>query len=780
LNYSSDIDLIVLFDAERARYQGRRTAQDCFVKITQEITRILQQRTGDGYVFRVDLRLRPDPRAMPLAISVEAAETYYQTIGQNWERSAMIKARPAAGDLELGEQFLENLRPFVWRRSLDFAAIEDIHAMKSMVHEHHRHGDMSLANMDVKLGPGGIREIEFFAQIQQLISGGREAGLRPPATLDALTALANHGRITDDVRDEMKKAYVFLRTIEHRLQMVKDEQTHTTPEDGPAMDNLVHFMAYDSREELERDLLAALNTVRKNYKTLVQDFDDSGKGGTFFSEAAPKLLEDMGYKTPQGSADILHSWQTGRYRALRTDRAQRLMRAIVEDLLTALAKTSNPDEALARFDRFISQLPAGVQLFSLFQANRWLFELISKIMGASPLLADHLARKPALLDRVLDPDFFTALPDKKTMARQLNTQLAKARDYQDLLDAARIWVNDMRFQAGVHILEGIGDVKSHGLALSDLADATVETLLPHVRSDFEAKYGTFKGGQLAVIAMGSYGGRALSFTSDLDMVLLYDVADMTARSTGGRDMSPSKYFSRLGQQFITALTTRTSEGVLYEVDMRLRPSGSQGPIVVTLATFGDYQSTSAWTWEHMALTRARIAVADDGFRAKIQASIQKALAIPRDGRKLLLDVADMRHKLNDSFKTTNTWSLRDVRGGLVDVEYITQYLLLRHPKLITADIKASLMALAESGEIKADDASLLAKAHKLYLAVQGVLRLCFPHDPIEGDFPDELKDRLKVVANAKSFTAAREKLEEAQANVYALYESIIEHPFEKL
>lgn len=779
LNYSSDIDLVALFDETRVRYRGKRSPGECFIKIIQDLVAIMARRTAEGYVFRTDFRLRPDPGSTPLALSVIAAETYYQSVGKNWERSAMIKARSCAGDLEVGEAFLEHVRPFVWRRNLDYAAIEDIHAIKSRVHDYHSHGRIAARGHDIKIGHGGIREIEFFAQIQQLIAGGRDPSLRSNRTVEALQAIADTGKIKQETASELTSAYVFLRTLENRLQMINDEQTHQIPDSEDDINRLTCLMGFDSNHGFKAMLLQHLQTVSGHYEELPggRDKNSEQAGFQITEEALSDYMASLGFRDTASSARIVSGWRSGRYRALRAERARRLLKEVLGALLEELAGASDPDRALARFDRFLGQLPAGVQLFSLFRANPWLFRLLAVIMSSAPLLADHLGRRPQLLDSVLDPDFFDPLPDRQTLAKELDAALAEGHDYQDALDAFRCWLNDRRFGVGVQILTGAIDIEAAGQALADLADVTLAALLPVVQRDFEKRYGAFPGHGMALIAMGSYGGRDLSYPSDLDLILLYHANADCPVSSGVRKLAPSLYFSRLGQHLVTALSARSGEGRLYEIDLRLRPSGSKGPLVVTLATFEDYQFNSAWTWEHMALTRARIVVANPEFAKQMETSIARTLNKKRDPVALKKQVDKMRQRLVGEFGTQNRWAVKYVRGGLVDIEFICQYLLLREgharPELFDVSLTKSLKNLAKAKVLDAQIGQQLTAAYRLQTAIQGLMRICFLSDPQDEDLSDEIKGLMTGLTGQPNFETLCSQVEHLQTMVYSQYRRLL-------
>ena len=675
LNYSSDIDLIVLYEPTKIKYAGKRSLAQCYIKLTQELVQIIDKRTMYGYVFRTDLRLRPDPSATPVAISVDAAENYYHSIAVNWERSAMIKARVVAGDADAGKSFLEHMSSWVWRRSMDFAALKDIAAIKNQINRHYDQSDEVGPGYNVKLGYGGIREIEFFTQINQLLHAGRHPELRVTETILALELLAEVGIISQIDLENLQKAYEFFRKLEHRLQMVNDAQTHEMPTAEEDVSLISCFMKRASSEELFLEIKGHSENVTKLFRNLLPEntIENSKRlDGTYLLN----FLEKNGFHHPETSANLIDGWRRGRYRAVRTERAKNLLDKCLPALLEAFGKTQDAPAALLRFDKFISKLPAGVQVFSLLEANPSLFKLLARIMGHAPALADILARKPDLWDMLLEPSFFTPLEEETELKEQLNILLKSARDFQDILDLVRRFVAEQKFRTGIHLMEGLADVEETGNSLTRIADVALQQLIPHVTAEFAEKHGEFPDGGIAVLAMGKYGGGELTHTSDLDIVFLYHCEDMKALSNGKKPLSPSQYFSRLGQHIITAITALTPEGRLFEVDTRLRPSGSQGPLVVTLTTFEDYYAKSAWTWEHMALTRARIILAPQKMKPLLSTAVTQVLTSNRDKDALLSAVSDMRNKLFSQFGSESIWAIKHCRGGLVDMEFICQYLML--------------------------------------------------------------------------------------------------------
>ena len=786
LNYSSDIDLIILYEHDRIEYTGKASIQQYFVRFAHGLVRIMDERTKDGYVFRTDLRLRPDPGSTPPAISTIAAENYYEGAGQNWERAAMIKARPVAGDIAAGDRFLDHLRPFIWRKNLDFAAIQDIHSIKRQINAHRGGAEIALAGHNIKLGRGGIREIEFFAQTQQLIWGGREPSLRPRSTFDALAALVALGRMDDAVCADLKRAYEFLRRLEHRLQMIDDRQTHTLPETDAGLDAIAAFMAYDDREAFLADLFAEMRIVESHYAELFEESADLGGAGNLVftgSDDDPDTLvtlREFEFRDPEVVSARIRAWHHGRYGAMRSARARELLTELTPRIFDAMSRTVDPDAALLRFDGFLAALPAGVQLFSLFHNNPGLLDLVAEIMGSAPRLAEWLSRHPILLDGVLTQGFFDPLPDAGALREELEESLTQGREFEDMLDIVRRWANDRIFQLGVQMLRHRIDPETAGKPMSDIADATLRALLPAVEKEFERRHGRIPGGRMAVVAFGKLGGRELTVGSDLDLLFVYGSAPGVELSDGKKALAPTLYFSRLSQRFISAVSAPTGEGRLFEVDMRLRPSGSAGPIATALDSFAQYQREDAWTWEHMALNRARVVIAPDGMVDDIKTAIHGVLTAPRDPDGLLRDVAEMRVRIAQEHEPGDVWNVKYCRGGLIDIEFITQYLQLRHahdrPSVLAANTTIALARLADAGALDRAVADDLIQAMGLWRNVQAVLRLTLESRFDEETAPDGLRAALARCAGADDFDNLRTQMLETARRSHEHFVVLIEQP----
>ncbi len=785
LNYSSDVDLIVFYDLDRIALAPVQEPLKFFVRLARDLVQLLAERTGDGYVFRTDLRLRPDPGATQLALSTQAALLYYESFGQNWERAALIKARPCAGDLQAGSQLLEDLAPFIWRKYLDFAAIADIHAMKRQIHAYRGFGRIAVAGHNIKLGRGGIREIEFFVQTQQLIAGGRQPDLRVPQTLEALRRLAARGWIKESVGRELSEAYVFLRRIEHRLQMVADEQTHEIPDDPARLASFAQFCGYPDVESFSRELTARLETVQRHYAALFEDSPELTAGGVNMvfaggqdDPATVAALKEMGYSRPEQVLETVRGWHHGRYPAVRSPRARERLTEVQPLLIAALADTTDPDRALASFDRFMAELPGGVQLFSLLRANPGLLRLLANIMGTAPRLARILSRRRRLLDAVLDPRVLGNLPTREELDRLIADEIGSGNyDMQYMLDRARVLGSEQQFLIGVRVLSGAIKAHQAGGAYALLAERLIDHLKMASERELERAHGRVVGGGSAVIAMGKLGGREMTAASDLDLILVYDFDPAVAQSSGGRPLAPAHFYTRLTQRLISALSSATAEGKLYDVDMRLRPSGQQGPVATQLSSFIAYQGREAWTWEHLALTRARVVSGPPPLRAEVEAAIRNALLKPRDAGKLAADVHEMRARIAKEKGTEDIWDLKQVRGGLVDLEFIAQYLQLKnaaaHPGVLDQSTVEAYRKLRDAGELAPARADILIPATRLLHDLTQVLRLC-----LEGRFdpataPRGLRELLANAGDAASFAELEGRLKETLAKVAALFDEII-------
>jgi glutamate-ammonia-ligase adenylyltransferase len=785
LNFSSDIDLIVFFDPAATTLAPDIEPQPFFVRLTQAMSRLLQQRTGDGYVFRVDLRLRPDPASTQVAISTAAALHYYEREGRTWERAAMIKARPCAGDLKAGEALAAEIAPFVWRKHLDFAALADVHDMKRQMQTYRGQSEIAVEGHNVKVGRGGIREIEFFAQTQQLIAGGRHPELRVRPTLEALDALATNNWITFQARDELSAAYQFLRRVEHRLQMIADEQTHSLPDTPEAVERFACFFGYEDRAAFATDLLGHLNVVQGHYSKLFEG-DPTGTAklpAINYGAGAedPRLLEHLitlGFKKPVVVAQTLRQWVAGEYRVFRTASTRNAFVEFIPTLIDGLADAEEPDRAVAAFDHFLQALQRGGRLISLLSQNRDLVALVALVLGAAPRLGDMLARQPQLMDGLIDPRFFGAMPDQRELSARLAATLKDATSYEEFLDRLRLFGQESLFLIGTRILSGTVSAQQASVAFADVAEGIVHTVHGLVTDRFAAQYGRIKDQETAIVAMGRLGSREMTASSDLDLILLYDFDAENPDSDGRPSLHGAQYFARFTQRLISAFTTRTNYGVLYEIDMRLRPSGRAGPVASHLASFAEYQEREAWTWEHMALTRARVISASPDFRARIEKIIRKVLTRRREASRIASDVAEMRRAIALEKGEDDLWDLKYAAGGMVDIDFVAQYLQLVHaaakPEILDVGTLQVLDNAARLGVLAQAEAEVLRPAARLYHDLTQILRLC-----VSGKFKPETAgdDLLHVLAragDAPDFSALQARVKETQAEVRRVFKALVE------
>ncbi|WP_235919032.1 bifunctional [glutamine synthetase] adenylyltransferase/[glutamine synthetase]-adenylyl-L-tyrosine phosphorylase [Aureimonas psammosilenae] len=683
LNYSSDIDLVVFFEPDAPAILDKDESVETFSRLVRRLVRLLNDRTGDGYVFRTDLRLRPDPSAMPLAIPLPAALSYYEASGRNWERAAMIKARCVAGDEAAAAGFLKEIAPFVWRRYLDFNAVSEIQSMKQRIDRHRGLGHVAVAGHNVKLGSGGIREVEFFAQGQQLIAGGRAPALRARRTEDALAALAEGGWVTAETRDELTEAYWFLRRAEHAIQMVADEQSHELPEDEAGLSRIAGLLSFRDLAEFSHELTRRLHLVEGHFDRLfaADGAEPAERKLLAFAEngdveALARELGAYGFARPDGSARILAGWNEGRLRAMRSEGARRHLAAILPDLLRSLSAAPDPDAALVAFDAFLSGLPAGLQLFSLLSTNRGVLDLLTLIVTAAPSLAATIANRPHVFDALLDPGFFRVQPTRALLEERLGAFLKESRGFEDRLARLRLFASEQRFLVGTRLLSGTMVGTDAGFAFSEIADVTIAEVLDAVSAELAERHGRVPGGRIALFGMGRLGSRELTAGSDVDLILFYDHPEEVDESNGEKPMPVAAYHARLTQRLIAALTAPMGEGVLYEVDFRLRPSGNKGPLATHLDAFRRYQAGEARTWERMALTRSRQIAGDRTFGKEVEGVIREVLACHREDAATATDVAAMRALIEREKPARGPLDLKLRPGGLIDLEFLAQWALM--------------------------------------------------------------------------------------------------------
>lgn len=760
LNYSSDIDLIILYDPDC--YPNHDELHTFFVRLTRQLVSLMEDRDENGYVFRTDLRLRPDPASSPLAVSLPAAISYYESLGQTWERAAMSKARPVAGDIAAGNSFLETIRPFIWRRHLDFAIIDDIHAMKNHIDKYKKTGKKNLTTLpadlsdkealywllgqNLKLGQGGIREIEFCPQTMQLVWGGRNPDLRDSTTIGGINKLVKKNLLPASKAEKLVSAYYLLRKTEHRLQMLLDQQTHSLPDNIQELRNFTIFMGYSRPEDFSHELFPLMRSVRLIFESL---FTAPSNDETYILDLPPDelkhYLEKKGF--PEEAVEILQSWNHGRLRALRTTRARNILINVLPNLLDAFAAQQDPLTLLRRFDTLLERHQAGIQLLSLFERNPALLNRIASIIGASPFLAEHIANTPAAIDALLEQDNW--LSNQQNFNQIIHYHLKNSTSLEDAMPYLHNLVHGEEFRLSVAFLENRISLDKSQIMRTKLADSIMKLLLDKVLTEHKAKHGTIPHGGMCIVVLGKAGSQEMTSGSDLDLMLIFDhPADIIESSlpksrsiknnlVRPRSLSSSQYYLRLAHNFISVLTAPGRTGALYEVDMRLRPSGSKGPVAVSLSSFQRYHKEEAWTWERMALTRARIIGGPLALQRKIQAAINDALySTPhnRTANDLLQDACDMRSRLLRDAPASSPWDIKHRDGGLIEVEFIAQIyqLIARKPEARHPCTRIALRRLAKQGFINKSDAKSLIQADYFWRNLQSVLRIFFgknpPHD----------------------------------------------------
>ena len=784
LNYSSDVDLILLFDRAAAALDPALEPAPLFVRLSRGLVKLLQERTADGYVFRVDLRLRPDPASTQIAISTPAALAYYESTGQNWERAALIKARVCAGDIAAGEAFLAELAPFMWRKYLDYVAIADIHAMKRQIHAYRGHEEIAVEGHNIKLGRGGIREIEFFVQTQQLITGGRHPELRGRSTFEMLARLAEGGWIDPAAARDLNAAYCFLRTVEHRLQMVTDEQTQTLPSDPEALARFARFLGFADRDAFADALTGHLRAVQRHYARLFEAMP-TGPGPVralaFPADADDPAtlhrLTEMSFRQPLAASATVRNWFAGTYPSLKGEFARSRLAELTPALLHQLSGADDPDHTLVAFDRFLAGLQGGARLISLLGRNPDLLALLTLTLGTAPRLADLVAQYPHAMDGLIDPAFFGALPDAQKLAAQLGRTLKQSGSYEDFLDRARLFGQEQRVLVGARILSGTVSAEQAGEAFARLADVLIGALHRGVKQNFAAAHGRLAGQESAVLALGKLGGREMTASSDLDLILVYDFDEAHAQSDGLRPLPGMQYFARLTQRLISALTAQTNYGALYQVDMRLRPSGRSGPVATTIERFREYQENEAWTWEHMALTRARVVSAAPEFAARIERVIGDVLGRRREKASVAADILEMRAAIAAEKGENDRWDLRYASGGLTDVEFVAQYLQLihaaAHPEILDVSTAKVLEKAQRLGVLAPEDAEILRPAAQLYRNLTQILRLCLTQKFDPANAGPGLLGLLGRAADLPDFTTLDAHLTETQQQVRACFLRIL-------
>jgi glutamate-ammonia-ligase adenylyltransferase len=761
LNYSSDVDLLFLFDPATLPLKPREEPGQGALRIGNRLVELLQRRDAEGYVFRVDLRLRPSPEVTPIVLPVDAAISYYESSALPWERAAFIRARQVAGDEGLGRYFLDALHPFVWRRSLDFGAIGEVQAITRRIRDHYSQGQVFGPGFDIKRGRGGIREIEFFAQIHQLIHGGREPALRAPATLDALAALKAAGRIEAEAADDLAAAYRLLRTVEHRLQMVDDRQTHALPADREALDNVARLHGVGSGEALLGLLEAPVARCGELYDGL------AGHGEQrvpLNPEALEAHLARAGFDDPLSARLRIEGWRGGKARSLRTAAAGEAFEAMLPVLIDAFGRAPDPMRAMNRFDDVVTRLPSGVNFYRLLEARPGLTEHLGTVLSHAPALAEQLGRRPQLLDGLIDASAFAPAGPVDALAADFSRSEREAEDYQLVLDRVRRRVNERRFALGVQLIVAHSDPIEAAEGYSRIAEAAINVLARATIAEFEARHGRVPGSELLIMGLGRLGGEALTHASDLDLVYLFS-GTHEAESDGPRPLRATDYFNRLAPRVTAALSVPTASGPLYDVDTRLRPSGTDGMLAVSLESFERYQSEQAWTWEHMALTRARPVFGSAEGRSALQAVIDSTLGRTRDSERLRADAVAMRAEMAAHKSAKGRFDIKLGPGGLVDLEFAVHTLQLKHGIGLHPHLEDALEELVAAGLVSDE----IDPALRLLTRMLVMFRLVSPESD---EPPDETKPLVAAACGLEDWNALLAAHDAARQRVAELWRRV--------
>jgi [glutamine synthetase] adenylyltransferase / [glutamine synthetase]-adenylyl-L-tyrosine phosphorylase len=719
LNYSSDVDLMLLFDPATLPRRPRDDPGEAAVRIGRRVIELLQMRTEDGYVERVDLRLRPSPEVTPIALPVDAAISHYESSALPWERAAFIRARAAAGDLALGQRFLDSIQPFVWRRSLDFGVIEEVRQISARIRDHFAQGAEIGPGYDLKRGRGGIREVEFFVQIQQMIHGGRDASVRPAATLDAAEALRAAGRLDDETAAELASAYRLLRTVEHRVQMVADAQTHLLPADPDALDNVAQLHGLADGRELIAELRPHVEAAGRIFDSL-----SPGERGVLSNDRdlLNKELASLGFADAERAAEHVGRWRSAKARSLRSPAARQAFEAMLPALLPAIAAGAHPDHALNRLSDIVERLSSGVNFFRLLEARPQLAELLAKVLAHAPALADQLARRPELFEGLFDASSFSMPPPAEDFARILSEAM-RGHPYDVALDRVRRLVNERRFALGVQLIDRRRDPLEVTEGYARVAEGALVALGEETLEEFSQAHGRFPDGELVVIGLGRFGGHSLTHASDVDIIYLH-TAEHGGASDGRRPLGPNDYFNRLARRITAALSVSTAAGPLYDVDTRLRPEGAKGMLAVSLAAFERYQREEAWTWEHMALCRARPVFGSAEARERAARIIDEILRVPRERTKVVTDAVKMRSDMARHKPPQGPLDVKLGPGGLVDLEFAVHVLQLTTHVGLNTRLEDALEALAAESLVKAN----IVESLKLLSRMLVMMRLVAPGD----------------------------------------------------
>ncbi|MCM0081271.1 bifunctional [glutamate--ammonia ligase]-adenylyl-L-tyrosine phosphorylase/[glutamate--ammonia-ligase] adenylyltransferase [Geomonas sp. Red32] len=770
LNFSSDIDLIYFYSTDSGQsvgvpdgkggMKGRISLHTFFVKLGEMIGKAISQVTEDGFVFRVDLGLRPDGKAGDLAASWRSAEIYYESWGQSWERAALMKARPVAGSLILGENILASLTPFIYRRYLDYNLIEDMMSMKLRI-------DASLtrlheADINIKLGRGGIREIEFFIQALQLVYAGKDPKLRERNSLRALQILRESRIIKEADCVALSEAYRFLRTVEHRIQVVQERQTHalpTKPEEMTALARRCGYLRRDGTVKFQETLEVHRQTVSAIYGDLFLSRDERLKEEVlpevyFFLDPGANIdlikdmLEERHFEHPDAAYGNLLILRDGPPKQNLTERARHTLEKIAPLFLQEVFASPDPDLALTNLERFLTSSRTRSTAYALLAENRDILKLITSIFGMSEFLSKIFIGHPELLESLTGRGYAYLRKERTSMAAELETELAQADDFEERLDVMRRYRHEEFLRIGMNDIHGKMGQPEVALQLTNLAEVCLDAAVEMARNELarfgrpmvQEEDGSRHEASFAIVAMGKLGGNELNYHSDLDIIYIYNGQGMT---DGEKSITNWEYFAKLGQKIILVLTTQTREGFAYKIDTRLRPSGNAGPLVTSLESFITYHSNESQIWERQALTKARVCYGDARLKAAIEEVIERAVYGKGAEDIVRTEIHRLRMRMENELakESEGSYNIKTGRGGMVDVEFIIQYLQLKygfeHNEIRGSNTLETLEAIRKRGILPEGDCQALFDGYRFLRRLENRLRII--HDYSMNDLGGPLK-----------------------------------------
>ncbi|MYB52458.1 MAG: hypothetical protein F4X77_09720 [Acidobacteriia bacterium] len=771
LNYSSDVDLILLYDPDVAPLASRHAAPSHFMRLARRFVDLLAAPTIEGRVFPVDLRLRPDPVSMPLVISTKAALEYYAKRGQTWERAAMIKARPLAGDIAAGNRFLERLESFVWRDSLDFATVQELHETKRRIDAQHRGGKIGEVGQNLKLGRGGIREIEFFAQAHQLVWGGTDRSLRLIGTCDALAALAAAGRIPDSASEKLSAAYEYLRRVEHRIQMVGDRQTHSLPKREADYESLARFLGYGGSRAFREALTGHLRSVEDQYESFFElphemtvASASSALSGRSRGETEERLGR-MGYRDPAAAFAIVERWRTGRHTVARDRRAMELFQSLIPSLVIASCGTEDPDLALRRFDELIDRIADAHSVLTLFQANLHVLETVAETMVSAPAIGALLTARPSLLESLLDPDSDSSPPDRGALQASLAATLAGVMGFEGRVQQISKWTHEARFRVGARVLFHALDPLDAAALFSDIADCSIAALAQCASEEITPSNACPAGNGVAILATGHYGRRSLNVDSGVE-IAVFEVGDIQGQGRSGR--TASAFAQQLESTLLGNLRGKPGWRKIYACTTE-RPAATYGALHARLRE-------GVWSGRLPCWPRLVCCIGDGAER--VSQSMSAALEMRRDPAALRAQAAAALKQVRITRPGGDPQAVAERPGGLADIAVLTHYFRLlhapEHPAVRSAATAGDVLAeLGRSGAIPVDLATGLADAWRLMTRIQ-TLQSLLDADKRGAATPERLRPSVAEAAGVDNFGDVAARLDGAAAKVRAAVQNFVD------